>query len=228
MGKSNRIKGESYTKGITFGTYHSYRDLKLLLLAGKEIGSPEVKRMTIDIEGADGTLDYTDFFGEPKYNDVTHKFPFAIMEPKEDLLSHYSQIKNVLHGRKMNIILDDDSASFYVGRISVLPLSIDRNIGYMTIEAVCEPYKYKLAKTTVTKAIAGTEIITLTNARKRAVPEVKITTASSLRIVYRESFIWDLGSGSFTLPELELVEGNNPVTVTGTGQISFVWQEGVL
>ena len=228
MGKSNRIKGESYTKGITFGTYHSYRDLKLLLLAGKEIGSPEVKRMTIDVEGADGTLDYTDFFGEPKYNDVTHKFPFAIMEPKEDLLSHYSQIKNVLHGRKMRIILDDDSASFYVGRLAVLPLSIDRNIGYMTIEAVCEPYKYKLAKTTVTRAVNGTDNIVLTNARKRAVPEVTITTSTSLNIRYGNGLIWDLGPGSYTLPELELKAGNNTVTVTGTGQIAFSWQEGEL
>lgn len=202
--------------------------MKLLLLAGKEIGSPEVKRMTIDVEGADGTLDYTEYFGEPKYNDVTHKFPFAIMEPKEDLLSHYSQVKNALHGKKMRIILDDEHDFFYVGRIFVQAFSSDKTIGYITIEAECEPYKYKLAKTTVTQAIAGTEIITLTNARKRAVPEVTITTSTSLNIQYGSGLIWDLGPGSYTLPELELKEGDNLVTVTGTGQISFVWQEAVL
>lgn len=215
-------------KGILFGNLHSYRDLKLLLLPGKEIGSPEVKRMEIDVDGADGTLDYTDFFGEPKYSDVTHKFPFATIVPMNEFLSHFSTVKNALHGKKMPIILDDEPNFFYVGRIFVQPLKTEKNIGYITIEAECEPYKYKLAKTTVTRAISGTETITLTNARKRAVPEVKITTEGSLRIVYHESFIWDLGSGSFTLPELELVEGNNPVTVTGTGTITFTWQEGAL
>lgn len=202
--------------------------MKLLLLAGKEIGSPEVKRMTIDVEGADGTLDYTDFFGEPKYTDVKHKFPFATQVPKGEFLSHYSQVKNALHGKKMRIILDDEPDFFYVGRIYVQPFSSDKTIGYITIEAECEPYKYKLAKTVVTRAIAGTVAITLTNARKRAVPEVTITTSTSLNIQYGSGLIWDLGPGSYTLPELELKEGANLVTVTGTGTISFTWQEGEL
>lgn len=215
-------------KGILFGNLHSYRDLKLLLQPGKEIGSPEVKKKLLDVEGADGTLDYTDFFGEPKYTDVKHKFPFATIVPMKEFLSHYSVVKSALHGKKMPIILDDEPGFYYVGRIYVQPFTNEKNIGHITIEAECEPYKYKLAKTTVSRAIDGTEIITLTNARKRAVPEVSIETETSLHIVYRESFIWDLGSGSFTLPELELTEGDNPVTVTGTGTISFTWQEGVL
>jgi phage-related protein len=202
--------------------------LKLLLLAGKEIGSPEVKRMTIDVEGADGTLDYTEYFGEPKYNDVTHKFPFATQVPKGEFLSHYSQVKNALHGKKMRIILDDEPDFFYVGRIFVQAFSSDKTIGYITIEAECEPYKYKLAKTTVSRAVNGTDNIVLTNARKRAVPEVTITTSTSLNIQYGSGLIWDLGPGSYTLPELELKEGDNLVTVTGTGSITFTWQEGEL
>ena len=215
-------------KGILFGTLHSYRDLKLLLMPGKEIGSPEVKKKLLDVEGADGTLDYTDFFGEPKYTDVKHKFPFATIVPMNEFLSHYSIVKSALHGKKMPIILDDEPGFYYVGRIYVQPFTNEKNIGHITIEAECEPYKYKLAKTTVSRAIDGTEIITLTNARKRAVPEVSIETETSLHIVYRESFIWDLGSGSFTLPELEFVEGENHVTVTGVGNLVFSWQEGVL
>lgn len=215
-------------KGILFGTLHSYRDLKLLLLPGKEIGCPEVKRLEIDVEGADGTLDYTDFFGEPKYGNVTHKFPFATIVPMNEFLSHYSIVKNALHGKKMPIILDDEPGYYYVGRLYVQPFTSEKTIGHIIIEAECEPYKYKLAKTTVTRAVAGTETITLTNARKRAVPEVTIETETSINITYGSGFIWDLGPGSYTLPELELVEGNNLVTVTGTGTISFTWQEGAL
>ena len=96
------------------------------------------------------------------------------------------------------------------------------------MECDCEPYKYKLAKTVVTQAVDGTETVTLTNGRKRAVPLVTIETEASLRIVYGDNFIWDLGSGSYTLPELELMEGVNNVTVTGTGSIAFEWQEGDL
>lgn len=133
-------------KGIIFGNLHSYRDLKLLLQPGKEIGSPEVKRIKIDVEGADGSLDYTEFFGEPKYEDVTHKFPFAVIVPKKEFLTHYSIVKNALHGKKMPIILDDDPGFFYVGRVYVQPFTSEKNIGYITIETECEPYKYKREK----------------------------------------------------------------------------------
>ena len=76
--------------------------------------------------------------------------------------------------------------------------------------------------------MSGTHAITLTNGRLRAVPEVQIyTEAGSIRVEYQGS-IWDLGSGSYTLPELELVEGDNLVTVTGTGTVTFAWQEGDL
>lgn len=213
-------------KGVTFGTLHSYRDLKLILQPGKEIGSPEVKKKTLDIEGADSSLDYTDFFGGPKYGNLTHKFPFAMMVPHADFPTHFSRVKNALHGKKMPIILDDDPSYYYVGRVFVQPGTIDKGIGKISIECDCEPYKYKLAKTVVTKAVNGTETITLTNGRKHAVPEVNITTDTSLNIVYQTYNIWDLGSGSYTLPELELVEGENYVTVTGVGTVAFSYQVG--
>ena len=215
-------------KGITFGTLHSYRDLKLILQPGKEIGSPPVKRKELDIEGADSSLDYTDFFGGPKYGNLTHKLPFAMIVPHADFPLHFSRVKNALHGNKMPIIFDDDPAYYYVGRVFVQPGTIDKGIGKVTIECECEPYKYKLEKTVISRAINGTETITLTNGRKRAVPEVTIEAETSLNIVYQSVNVWDLASGSYTLPELELVEGENYVTVTGAGTITFTWQEGTL
>ena len=201
---------------------HSYRDLHLIL-ESKEIGAPEVKVNKIDIPGADSALDLTDFFGEPKYDDVKHKFQFASIEPQDTFLSQFSTIKNAIHGKKVRIILDDDPSFFYMGRCFVSSFTNDKGIGTVSVECECEPYKYKLAKTTVTKAVNGTETITLTNGRKRAVPEISITTDTSLNIVYQIYNIWDLASGSYTLPDLELMEGDNAVTVTGVRKaISFM------
>lgn len=211
-------------KGITFGNHHSYNDLKLIL-ESKEIGSPGVKENKIDIPGADSSLDLTDFFGEPKYEDVTHKFNFSTIVPQAQFLSLFSTVKNALHGKKMRIILDDDPLFFYLGRIKVLPFTNEKNIGKISIECDCEPYKYKLAKTVVSTAVNGTKTISLTNGRKRAVPE--ITTTASMTISFG-GHSWASASGTFTLPELELVEGVNTVTVTGTGTITFTWQEGNL
>lgn len=214
-------------KGITFGTTHTYRDLGLIL-GKKEIGSPAVKENKVDIPGADGALDMTDFFGEPKYENVKHKFEFSAAVPPDEALPLFSRVKNAVHGKKQRIILDDDPAFFYVGRCSVSSYTDEKGIGKLSIECDCEPYKYKLNKTTVTQAISGTQVITLTNGRKRAVPEVTISTEGTLNIVFQAVNIWDLASGSYALPDLELVEGENTVTVTGTGQITFSWQEAML
>lgn len=214
-------------KGIRFGAFHSYNDLKLIL-SKKEMGSPTVKVQKLDIPGADGTLDLTDFFGEPKYEDVTHRFDFSTNVPQEEFISLFSTIKNAIHGRKMRVVLDDDPLFFWVGRCHVSKFTNEKGIGTISVECDCEPYKYKQDHTVIAQVVSGTQAITLTNGRKRAVPEVQIyTEAGSIRIEHNGN-IWDLGSGSFTLPELELVEGDNIVTVTGTGTITFVWQEANL
>ena len=55
----------------------------------------------------------------------------------------------------------------------------------------------------------------------------EITTTASMTIVFGG---WSVSrsAGSFVIPELELIEGENTVTVTGTGAITFTWQEGDL
>lgn len=214
-------------KGVSFHGFHSFRDLHLLM-TGKEIGAPEIKRQTIDIAGSDGELDFTDFFGEPKFANVQHQFTFESIRPRNEQLSQYTDIKNKIHGKKGRIILDDDPSFFYVGRCSVSKYTNEKNIGKITITCDCEPYKYKLTETVVTKAVDGVLDVRLTNGRKRAVPLVTIETNTSLNVIFSANNIWDLAAGSFMLPELELVEGDNIVTVTGTGMITFRWQEAVL
>lgn len=214
-------------KGIMFGSYHSWNDFQLIL-ASKTIGTPSPKTETVDIPGGDGVLDYTDFFGETKYGNRNLTFEFSTMVIPTDFMSLFSTVQNALHGKKLPIILDEDPEWYYTGRISVSEWKADRNIGKLTIDCDCEPYKYQISTTVITKAISGTSVITLANSRKRVVPEVKVTSSSGLSITYGSGYLWNLASGSYLLPELELVEGNNTVTVTGTGTITFTYTQAQL
>lgn len=211
-------------KGIRFGDMHSWDDLKLIL-GSKEMGSPAVKSKKLDIEGADSALDLTDFFGEPKYEDVTHKFQFSTIVPTSSFMTLYSTIKNAIHGKKMRIILDDDPLFYWMGRCYVSGFTNEKSIGQVQVECDCEPYKYKLSKTVVTQAVGGTQAITLTNGRKRAVPT--ITTTAAMTISFGGGS-WTNSAGTYTIPELELTQGDNIVTVTGTGTITFAYQEANL
>lgn len=179
----------------------------------------------IDIPGADGDLDMTDYFGGAKYENTKHKFEFATLAPSTEHLSLFSAIKNAIHGKKGRIIIDGDSSFYYVGRCYVSSFTNDKGAGFVTVECDCEPYKYKMAKTIVTKTVNGTEAITLTNGRKRAVPT--ITTTATMTISFGGG-MWTHNAGTFIIPELELVEGDNPIAITGAGNITFAWQEGDL
>lgn len=214
-------------KGIMFGNIHSWRDFQLIL-AAKTIGTPSPKTETIDIPGGDGVLDLTEFFGEAKYGNRKLSFEFSSVVIPSDFMSLFSMVQGALHGKKLPIILDDDPGWQYIGRISLSEWKADRNIGKLTIDCDCEPYKYQISPTVVTKVISGTQTITLENSRKRVVPEVKVTSDSGLSITFGSGYLWNLASGSYLLPELELVEGDNTVTVSGTGTITFTYTQGKL
>lgn len=214
-------------KGIMFGNYHSYSDFQLIL-ASQTIGTPSPKTETIDIPGGDGVLDLTEFFGETKYNNRNLSFEFSSMVSPSNFMSLFSAVQNALHGKKVAVTLDDDPEWYYTGRIRVSEWKADRNIGKLTIDCDCEPYKKQRSPTVISRAVDGTDIIVLTNSRKSMVPEVKIESEAGLNIAFGVGNVWDLGSGSYTLPELELVEGDNPVTVTGTGTITFTYAQAML
>ena len=214
-------------KGIKFGSYHSYNDFQLIL-ASKTIGTPSPKTETIDIPGGDGVLDLTEFFGETKYGNRNLSFEFSSLVIPSEFMTLFSTVQNALHGKKMIIILDEDPEWYYVGRISVSEWKADKNIGKLTIDCDCEPYKYQIGTTEIFRSISGTSSFTLPNSRRRSIPTVKVTSSSGLTVTYGSGKVWNLSSGSYLLPELELVEGDNPVTVTGTGSITFTYTQGTL
>ena len=210
--------------GVTFGSKHSYTDYNLILKS-KTIGVASVKTKTVDIEGGHGSLDYTAFWGEPKYNNRTLTFTFASTKNPLSFIQSYSDLMNSLHGQKMKIILDEDPNYHYVRRLSVGDYSTSGKIPTVTVTANCEPFKYKNTMTTVSRAVSGSASITLPNMRKKVVPT--ITTTAEMTIVFggRTS---TMAAGTFVIPTLELTEGDNVVAVTGTGNITFKYQEGGL
>ena len=135
-------------KGILFGSYHSYKDLHLVL-SEKVIGTPSPKEETIDIPGGDGVLDLTEFFGGVKYENRQLSFEFSTLVPQSQFMDLFSMVQNALHGQKMNISLDADPEWYYTGRISVSEWKADKSIGRLTIDCNCEPYKHRLSSKAV-------------------------------------------------------------------------------
>ena len=209
----------------TFTDKNTYADFGLIL-AHKEIGEAEVRTNYIDVPARDGLLDATEAFGEVKYKNRPLTIVLQYIGEDRNWAATLSAFTNYVHGKTHKIYLEREY--YWYGRCKVKAASSEKGIRIITVECDCEPYKYKLQPTIVSVAVSGTKAITLTNSRRRVVPEVKVTSTGTLNIVYGDGNIWDLGSGSYTLPELELVEGENIVTVIGTGTVTFTWREGDL
>lgn len=212
-------------KGVKFGGFHSYNEWGLILTE-KELKSPKPKVNEVEIEGADGVLDYTDFFGAVKFENrqLTFKFIKPQIVP-DGFLSLYTTVQSILHGKKMQVILDDDPIHFYYGRVTVNEWKSNKSIGEIVIEVDAEPYKQQVNLTTLTKTVTSNMNIELENSQMPSIPT--ITTDAEFLIKYGDhNDIYP--AGTFQIPELELTEGVNWVYVEGTGTITFAWRRGRL
>ena len=208
-------------KGVRFGDYHSWDNFSLIL-AQKTIGAPSAKVETIDIPGADGVLDATDFFGEPKYNNRTLSFEFSTIVPPGEFMNLFSRILNTLHGQKLKITLDDDPDWFYTGRIDVPEWKAERNIGKLTIDCDCEPYKMKQHDTVITETVSTEKTVILSNSKKAVVPTIDIT--GEINLTFGDNY-YSLGAGRYDLPGVQLKHGDNTILLDGTGTATFTYRE---
>lgn len=212
-------------KGVSFGNYHTYDDFGLIL-ESKEIISPAPKIKQIEVEGSDGVLDFTDFFGGVKYSNRSLSFLLAKYEiDGASFNTLYSRIHDAIHGKKLKISLDDDPGFYYLGRVSISEMKCTKGVGSIKIDVDAEPYKYKAEETVVTRSVSGNASIILFNSRKKVVPTI---TASAAFTYAWGNYSKSVSAGTFRIPEMELSEGINAITVTGTGTVTFRYQEGGL
>lgn len=212
--------------GVTFGTLHSYEDLGLILTA-KTIGTPAPKTGQVDIPGADGQLDYTEYFGDIKYKNRTLSFDFSIISEPSNFLTTYSYLQNTLNGRRMNIILDEDPLFYYNGRIYVNEWKSNKRIGKVVIDVDADPYKLRTAQTLISQSVTGATVINCHNLRKRVIPKITVSAETNIKFGnYSKSF-----TGSITDDNIIFAEGQNILTVTpSSGSITILieYREGEL
>lgn len=192
--------------------------------ASKVIGSPAAKVSTVEVPGSDLTLDFTEAFGGVHYKNRAITLTFLSLEPWDDQMAQDSTVKNALHGRKMQIIFDDDPEFYYVGRIDVGDWTFYKGAGKVEININAEPYKYKRVETIRTSE--GDETITLRNSRMPVVP--KITTSAEVTLAWTGHSVTIAAGTNIVIPQLVLEQGATAITITGAADVSFRYREGSL
>ncbi len=221
------MTNKGINKGIYFDDIHSYFDLNLIL--APFVPTPaEPKENFVDITGGDGSLDMTEAHGEVRYKDRPFKFLFTI-SPSENMTfdEKVTQISNALNGKRFKITLDRDSDYYWIGRCKIDKYAQDKNLKQISVKATVYPYKFKQSETVISIDLTSSEKeIILKNGRKSVVPEITCTNDNTT-IVFG-NVTETLSAGTHKILDIYLKEGNNILKVSGSGKISFKYQEGEL
>ncbi len=230
-------------KGVTIGGKHSYNDFGLIL-SRKEISPPSPQLNTVTVPLRDGSIDLTESLTDDvKYNDRTITMTFSVIDPINTWSGKISAIENHMHGKRMEIIFDDDAACYYVGRVVVNRWTSQKNIGTLVIEATVEPFKYDILSSAVNwewdifdfeegiinemgeLIVDGITEINLICKRKRMFPIFKASAA--MTVTYKGE-TYNLVAGNQKIYDIFLCEGENQLFFTGNGTITIDYIGGSL
>ena len=108
------------------------------------INPPEVKTTYVNLPASNGILDYSDLLlGSVPFGQREGSWEFAL-RPGRTWATVYSSIMNYLHGRRHTVVLEDDPAFQYSGRLSVNAWKSDPKYSLITIDYNLDPFKQSI------------------------------------------------------------------------------------
>lgn len=131
---------------VTFGSMNSFSDWHLVPDGRPVVSLPEPKITTVEVPGANGLLDLSEALTKyPVYNNRDGSIKFHVLNDKEPWNKLYQRIANYLHGKKMEMVLEDDPEYYYYGRYKVVWTSNNNGTwADVEISYTLDPYKYSI------------------------------------------------------------------------------------
>ena len=214
---------------VQFDSMDSY-DKWGYYLAHKVIGEAEPKYNLVQVPGGVGYIDLTDALGVMGYNERELEFTMKDIAANSEFVQHYSSMQSDIHGKRCKITLSDDPGYYWDGRCSVSAMEQDGAACYVTVVAICQPYKLKQSKTVVQDDSLTGEYkeIVLSNDTMPTIPT--ITVQQETTIEYNGS-TYSINAGTHRLLDIILVSGGGTIKAKapgGSGSIKIEYQEGAL
>lgn len=228
--------------GVKFGNKHSYDDWGLILTQ-KSIGLPDAKTETVDVPGMDGMMDLTEVLSDDvRYGNRKLQFTFQTPKPKGSSFSALlTTIANYMHGKRLQIICDDDRTYYYTGRCEINQFKTSRALATVTIDCDADPYKIRINQnsdwiwdtfsfvdgviSTTEFTVNGTYTAYLANDRRVESPE--FTVSADMTVTF-EGKTYRLTKGTTTVLDIRLHSGVNIFAFTGNGKVKIYYQGGAL
>ena len=141
-----------------------------------------------------------------------------------------SDFCNKVHGKRVKVTFPEDTTHYYSGRCFVGQVELVKMRQAIPVTVDCDPWKYKNAKTTVSRSDLGTAYkqLSLPNESRPVIPT--ITVAQDTVLLWGDNTI-NINAGDHILPDIRLASGRNTLkakVASGTGSITVTYQEASL
>lgn len=209
---------------IKFDNYESWSDWGLSL-DSYTISSPEPHINIVSIPFSNDIIDLTEFNGEPTYKPRTVTFNFTMLDNGVPFMQRYTEILNILHGKRIKVVEPRDTEHYLDTRLTVGEVEKNNSTWHFAVEGTAKPYKYKNSTTIVNVTSTDVQTIVLfENEGLTTTPE--FTTDANVQIVH--------GANSFAINEgthklmIVFKKGSNELKFLGNANVTVSYQEGVL
>ena len=191
--------------------------------------APQSQSSTIVVPGRNSPIRFTEALGRVSYQPRSFTLTFSMRGTRADYNQLVREVINRFSGQLVRVICSEEPGLYALGTIEAAPTYAPLT-GKGTLVLSCtdaDAYLYHVDETVV--SVTGSGIAALENDYMPVVPTVVTTEETTLRwTAGGESFHKTLSAGTWELPELELVQGGNSVSITSEGTTTFSYREGRL
>lgn len=220
-------------------------DILDLELMEKSIQPPTKKIVKQTVPFMNGSLDFSSLGGEITYEDrkVTCKFAFGTKNSKLLHARYTRLLDKLLTTNDLTITFSEIYGYYFKGRVENTPSFEElMTFGTLTIEFVCYPFKVSVIneghdnwdlfnfeldrKQDVKFSVVGSTVVTLYNLSSCKVnPTVSCTAAMQVTL---NGTTFNFSPTVSSDRKFLFSKGVNELTISGTGDIEFIWRKEVL
>lgn len=189
---------------------------------------PEAQAENVTIPLRDGFLNLTPMLSsEIHYNSRTITIGLELRSFRAEWATYWSQLIRDLHGKEVKISRSEDPNYYYIGTAAVGPIEDHGSTAGVTITVEAQPFKRTEAFVDNRNiSVSGTTTYTVHNQFMRGYPIWKASASGMTVTLNGET--WVLPQGESEAFGMYFSEGDNVLTLKGSGTLGLRWRGGLL
>lgn len=238
--------------GATINGKHTWKDYRLVVSNTDVVGMPKPKTLFVDIPGSSKRLDLSEALtGKCEYENRTLSFTLGGTGPIESWATRLSTFVHEIHGKEVQVVLDQDPDYYFEGRAEVKGFERIRTLGKIELEITCDAYKWEVISSSQdwmwdsfnfetgiireykNLKVNNTLVLTIPGSRIPVVPtfilsNVQASTTSPYVYVDEYQKRWNLSTGKNRFAELIVPPTGLHLTLSGNFTLTVDMKGGSL